>query len=405
MNSPPPKPAAAWAVIPTYNNGATIQDVALRCLAHVDGVLVVDDGSTDADVARLFAGTRVQVLSHSVNRGKGFALRSAVGHLLEKGVEWMITLDGDGQHQPDDIPAFLEAIPRHPHAILVGARDFSGPTVPASSRFGRRFSNLWIRLETGQCVADTQSGFRAYPLRHLAQMRLRGNRYEFETDVLARAAWHGLRLVDVPVRVWYPERRQDVVSSFRSWRDNARISLVHARLCMRRLWPWPHRRLAPRPPDALAPGDLLRHPLQTLRRMIKDSATPTELGLAAALGTFLAVLPLVGIHTAAILYFAVRFRLNLVMALNVQHLYAPPLSPLACILLGHYLRHGAWMQLPQTAKGAFAEVPHYLLYWLIGSVVLAPVLAVAAGIAAYFLARIAARKARPREPAPHAIPN
>lgn len=405
MNSPPPQPAAVWAVLPTYNNGATIKDLALRCLAHIDGVLVVDDGSTDIDVDQLFAGTRVHVLTHPVNRGKGFALRTAIRHLLEMGAEWMITLDGDGQHHPEDIPAFLDIIPWHTHAILVGARDFSGPTVPASSRFGRRFSNLWIRLETGISVSDSQSGFRAYPLRHLEQMRLRGDRYEFETEILTRAAWHGLGLVDIPVHVWYPEHKKDVVSSFRPWHDNARIALVHTRLCMRRLWPWPHRRLAPRPPDALAPGDLLVHPLRTVRRMLKDSSSPAELGLAAALGTFLAVLPLVGAHTATILYFAVRFRLNLLMALNIQHLFVPPFSPLACILLGHYLRHGTWMQLPQSTQGAIAGIPHYLLYWLIGSIVLAPVLALMTGNAAYLLTRIATRKDRSHGLAPRAIQN
>jgi len=405
VNSAPLHPAGVWAVLPVYNNGATVRGLALQCLDHLENVLVVDDGSTDVDVTQLFAGTRVHVLAHPVNRGKGFALRSAIAHLLKLGAEWMITLDADGQHHPDDLPAFLDAIPRHPHAILVGARDFSGPTVPRSSRFGRRFSNLWIRLESGVSVSDSQSGFRAYPLRDLARMRLRGDRYEFEAEILTRAAWHGLALVDVPVRVWYPERQRDVVSSFRPWRDNVRIAWVHARLCMRRLWPWPHRRLVPRPPGTLAQSDLLAHPLQTLRRLLKDSSSPAELGLAAALGTFLAVLPLVGAHTAAILYFAVRFRLNLVMALNIQHLYAPPFSPLACILLGSYLRHGAWLALPQSARGAIAEVPHYLLYWLIGSIVLAPVLALAAGSVVYLLARLSTRNIRHRDPIPRTIQN
>jgi uncharacterized protein (DUF2062 family) len=390
-----PDPAEAvtsvWVVMPVHNNHTTVQSVALRSRPYANGVLVVDDGSTDGNVADLFKETDIVVLRHPVNRGKGAALRSAAHYLHDRGVAWMITMDGDGQHHPEDVPTFLDAIQRHPHSIIVGARDFSSPDVPASSRFGRRFSNLWIRLESGASVSDSQSGFRAYPLRLLAQMRLRGDRYEFEVDVLTRAVWHGLSLVDVPVRVWYPRPDETLVSSFRPWRDNVRISLLHARLCMRRLWPWPHRRLTPMPPDTVTARALLAHPHRTIKRLLIERSSPIELGIAAALGTFLAVLPLIGAHTAAIFYFATRFRLNLLMALNIQHLYAPPFTPIACITLGHYALHGKWITLPGSLKEGLYEVPHYLLYWLLGSVVLAPALALLAGGLIYLVARSVTR--------------
>lgn len=405
VNSSSHQPSAIWVVVPVHNNGATIESVARQCRAYVENVLVVDDGSTDREVARLFEGTDICVLTHPVNKGKGAALRSAIRYLLERDAEWMITLDGDDQHFPDDLPVFLEAIPRHPESILVGARDFSGPDVPASSRFGRRFSNMWIRLESGASVSDSQSGFRAYPLRYLAHMTLQGDRYEFEVDILTRAAWHGLSLVDVPIRVWYPKRKEDAISSFRPWRDNARISLVHARLCMRRLWPWPHRRLVKRPEGALSTRYLLTHPYQTVKRVLTDNTSPMELGLAAAVGSFLAVLPLIGAHTAAILYFATRFRLNLVMALNIQHLYVPPFTPVACIVVGHYIRYRTWISVPDSFRGAVTEIPQYLLFWLIGSLLLAPILAVLAGSIVYLLAHTVKRRNRVHASASRTIQN
>ena len=353
-----------------HNNGTTVQSVAQRCRQHVPGVLVVDDGSTDADVAQLFAGTDITVLSHETNQGKGAALRTAVSYLQDQGAAWMITIDGDGQHDPEDIPLFLEALAAHPDSILVGARDFTSDSIPSGSRFGRKFSNMWIRLESGASVSDSQSGFRAYPLKHLTRMPLRGDRYEFEVEILTRAVWHGLTLIDVPIHVWYPDKTEERTTSFRAWQDNARISLTHARLVGRRLLPLPHRQIVKKPADTITPKQLLTHPRKTIMQVLKDSTTPQELAMAAVVGTLLAVLPLIGCHTIAILYFARRLRLNLVMALNIQHLYMPPVVPLACIEIGHYIRHRSWL-VPESMQRAVADIPHYLLYWLIGSLILA----------------------------------
>jgi predicted LPLAT superfamily acyltransferase len=123
-------------------------------------------------------------------------------------------------------------------------RDFTAPNVPDSSRFGRKFSNLWIRIETGKWLADTQSGYRAYPVGLLSRIPLGSRRYDFEVEVLVRGLWAGLPTAEVPIATWYapPGER---ISHFHKWKDNARISRLHARLVGRRLAPWPMRRLAP----------------------------------------------------------------------------------------------------------------------------------------------------------------
>lgn len=208
-------------------------------------VLVVDDGCTDADMAELLHGLDVTILRHGSNRGKGAAILTASRHLEACGAEYMITIDADGQHLPEDIPLFLGQMEPDNPAIIIGCRDFNTENVPGSSRFGRSFANFWLKVETGVAVDDCQSGFRAYPVRYLNMLRFRGSHYDFEAEVLARAAWAGLQLKMVEIRVIYP-RPEERVSSFKPFLDNLRLTGIHSLLVGRRMLPWPHRRLVER---------------------------------------------------------------------------------------------------------------------------------------------------------------
>jgi len=379
---------SVWCVIPVYNNGGTVREVATACRKQLDHVLVVDDGSTDVNVAALFAGTDIQVLSHATNQGKGAALLSALEFVQQRGASWMMTVDADGQHNPEDIPRFFPMVGKNPTSILVGARDFSGPNIPGGSRFGRKFSNFWIRLECGVSVSDSQSGFRAYPVKLLAQMNLRDSRYDFEVEVLTKAVWHGLSIQDVPIRVFYPPR-EERISHFSPWKDNLRLTLRHSLLVGRRLLPWPHKRLVE--PDATNWRTLLRHPRKFLAMLLKENSSPLELSAAAAVGILLATLPLIACHTVAILYVTTRLKLNRLLAVNIQHFCAPPLVPLICIELGFFLRTGAWIGRAELRTFA-SDLPRYVLDWLLGSLVLAPVLAVIAGLAVFYIATAVQRK-------------
>ena len=376
-----------WCVIPVYNNKDTVKDVALGCRSHLEHVVVVDDGSTDADVSALLADADVIVLRHQENRGKGQALLTGLRHVEARGGQFMITIDADGQHCPRDIEKFVPLLQGDDGLLVIGCRDFGSQTVPRGSRFGRRFANFWLRVEAGVSVRDCQSGFRAYPVRHLSKLSPHGSHYDFESEVLARAAWAGLRLETLDVGVWYPEAGERV-TSFRLFRDNLRISLMHTRLVGRRLVPVPHRKLVTEPRDA-APS-LWRHPVQLLRFLLKENASPGGLAAAAAVGMFLAVLPLVSVHTLVILYVATRLHLNKVMALNIQHLCFPPFVPVACIELGHYLRHGRWLT-DVSLEVIFGQLADRLWEWLLGSLILAPLAAVLVGVVV-FVAASAARK-------------
>lgn len=229
-------------VIPVFNHAATAPAVIERARAVMRDVLVVDDGSDDADLAKLYEGTDIEVVRHTRNLGKGAALLTAVRTLAPRGFDYMITLDADAQHDPEDVLRFLPLLKSGGRTVVAGIRDFSVPNVPRRSKIGRALSNFVFYLETGKRISDSQSGFRAYPLQPISHIRCASPRFEFETELLVRCMWAGLDLAEVPVSTHYdpPGER---ITHFRPFRDNARMVLLHARLILRRIFPFGETRL------------------------------------------------------------------------------------------------------------------------------------------------------------------
>ena len=371
-----------WCVVPVYNNRATVKDVVAGCCSVLKNVVVVDDGSTDTDLPDLLAALDVVVLRHEKNLGKGRAILTAAEYISSKGGTWMITIDGDGQHHPADIKQFLPLLSDDDPAIIIGSRNFDTDNVPGKSRFGRRFANFWLRVETGLHIDDCQSGFRAYPLKYLSRMKFSGSHYDFEAEVLARAAWAGLGLRTVPIGVYYP-KPEERVSSFRPFLDNLRLTHTHAKLVGRRLLPFPHKRLV-----SAGKGSeltLLRHPGKFIRLLLRENVTPGGLGFAAAGGVFFGALPLLFSHTLVILYVSSRLRMNKLVAVNAQHICMPPFVPALCIEVGYFLRWGHWLSDISFAT-VFRQFSDRLLEWFLGSLIVAPLAALLVGGAVYFIA-------------------
>jgi len=381
--SPAPR---TWCVIPVYNNAVTVRRVVEGALQVLEHVLVVDDGSTDTDVSGLLKGLDITLLRHSRNLGKGAAILTASRYIEDRGGVFMITLDADGQHNPEDIRIFLPLLD-DPGVLVVGCRDFRTENVPAGSRFGRSFANFWLRVESGAQVGDCQSGFRAYPVRHLNRLKIRGKRYDFEAEVLAKAAWAGLELKEVDIRVTYPEPKERV-SHFRPWMDNLRLTHRHTLLVLRRLLPIPHRRLIPREKPDLG---VLLHPVKAMKALLSEHASPAGLAAAAAVGILLGTLPLLFVHTVVILYVTTRLNLNKLVAVNVQHLCMPPFVPALCIELGFYLRHGYWLT-DLSFETVFEQFSDRLLEWFYGSLIVGPLFAVTVGLAVYLTASVLYRR-------------
>lgn len=231
------------AVIPTYQNAKTLLKVVADVHRVVDTVFVVDDGSNDGTAALLDKATGNErpekVLTHPKNCGKGAALKTGLTYARQQGFRYAVTVDADGQHRADNIPALLKAVEEEPDALAIGSRGLQHENMPAKSTFANRFSNFWFALQTLQRLPDTQSGLRVYPLRRLHGLRWMSTRYEAELTLLVFSAWAGVKLLPVPVSVYYPPRDQRV-THFRPGRDFTRISVLNTLLCfLMVVYGWP----------------------------------------------------------------------------------------------------------------------------------------------------------------------
>ena len=234
-------------LIPVYNHAEGIVSVIERARPLAFPIWVVDDGSTDGTAACLQNVPGVTVLRHKKNLGKGAAILTGFA-ALRGTADWAITLDADGQHDPGDIPALIRAIPMELRPIVVGSRKgMSGSDVPWTSRFGRKFSNFWVRAAGGPDLSDTQSGMRIYPLPESASLGVKARRFQFEVEILVRARWQGIPIREAPVGVSYTPGRKRV-SHFRPCVDFCRNTGTFSRLIfLRLLRPVLGRRIPERP--------------------------------------------------------------------------------------------------------------------------------------------------------------
>ncbi|MDR0815028.1 MAG: glycosyltransferase family 2 protein [Bacteroidales bacterium] len=218
------------AIIPTYNNERTLAWVIDDVLRYIPAVIVVNDGSTDAtDIILADYGDRIMTITCPTNKGKGYALRKGFKYALSKGFTHAVTIDSDGQHFAENIPAFVEAAAAHPQALIIGSRNLKQANMPEKNTFANRFSNFWFTVQTAHRLPDTQTGYRLYPLLQMGGMKICTTRYETELEILVRSAWRGIPLIPVPVRVRYAPNR---VTHFRPTWDFMRISLLNTVFCL-----------------------------------------------------------------------------------------------------------------------------------------------------------------------------
>ena len=228
-------------VIPVFNHGATLREVASKARQNNETVIVVDDGSTDL-ASHMLQDLEVHLIQHRINRGKGAAILSGAKRARELHMTHIVTMDADGQHDADDFQNFFSMIEQYPDAIIVGKRDLKEAEAPRSSRIGREISNFWLRVETGKKLGDAQSGFRAYPVYLLEALKLKERGFAFEIEVLVKAAWAGVDLKEINIAAYYPPGKKRI-SHFRLFKDNVKLSRLNTRLFFRSLIPLPHKKI------------------------------------------------------------------------------------------------------------------------------------------------------------------
>ncbi|MBR1786336.1 MAG: glycosyltransferase [Paludibacteraceae bacterium] len=223
------------AVIPTYNNEATIASVIKGVSKYVADIIVVIDGATDDTLAEVRSVENeifgLTTIAYNKNKGKGYALKQGFIEAKKLGFTHALTIDADGQHLPETIPQLLKASKAHPTALLTASRTIGQKNMPAGSSFANRFSNFWFCVQTGLHLKDTQCGLRIYPLDSLPPLWLMTNRYEAELLLLVLMTWANTTIISVPVNVFYPEP-ENRVSHFRPLYDFTRISVLNTCLCV-----------------------------------------------------------------------------------------------------------------------------------------------------------------------------
>lgn len=228
--------APVIAVVPTYNDGPTVRNVVDAVIPHVDAVVVVVDGSTDDTAARL-STSAAECIHVSVNRGKGAALRRGLARARALGARVAVTLDADGQHPPDRLPAMLAAHTADPDALVIGARDPDAAPAPRYRRIANGVADFFLSWATGRRLRDTQSGLRVYPAEAIAvATATAAEGFVYESEVLMACAERGFRVRYVPIPPIYTGLARP--SHYRPVADTARITLrVATRLLGRGLAP------------------------------------------------------------------------------------------------------------------------------------------------------------------------
>ncbi len=222
-------------VIPVFNHEKMIGHVIEKALEQGIPVIVVDDGSTDAttETIRRFEG--ITALRHDENMGKGAALLTGFREAA-KSADWAITIDGDGQHDSRDAINLVRAIIPGNRPIVLGARQgMTGEDVPWTSSFGRKFSNFWVLASGGPSLTDTQTGFRIYPLPEVLELKVKSRRFQFEVEVLARANWRRMPVIEAPISVDY-KAGGERVSHFKPFTDFMRNSRTFMGLIFMRIF-------------------------------------------------------------------------------------------------------------------------------------------------------------------------
>jgi|WetSurMetagenome_2_1015567.scaffolds.fasta_scaffold00024_40 glycosyltransferase involved in cell wall biosynthesis len=369
-------------IIPTFNNEKTLREVISGVLSVTPDIIIVSDGSTDNTELILKEFNFLKTISYSPNRGKGYAIREGFKAAMAAGYQYAITIDSDGQHYPADIEVFLKKASEVPDSIIVGARILDPEKVSKGSRFANRISNFWYTVLTGIKLPDTQTGFRLYPLDLVGGTRYFTDKYEFELEILVRAAWRRINVTSAPIQVYYPPR-EERISHFRPFKDFARISLLNTILFLIAFL-------------YVKPFSFVKYlTKENVREFINKNILLTrdsnlKISLAVALGIFTGILPVWGFQLFLAIVLAHLFRLSKLITAVAANISIPPMIPILLYLSyltgGFVLGTGSNIRF--SANLTVKSFETNLIQYIVGSIVLSVIMSIAIGIISFLLLKI-----------------
>lgn len=311
-------------IIPTYNNEKTLGKIIDDVSEYTENIIVVNDGSTDSTNEILLSHKNISLISYPDNVGKGWALRQGFQYAIKHDYNYAITIDSDGQHFASDIPKFIDKLEESGDALIIGARNMNQESVPGKSTTGLKISNFWFNVETGIEAPDTQSGYRLFPLQQLKDLKFHTKKFEFEIEVIVRAAWKGVKIESVPVTVFYAKGK-DRVTHFRPFKDFTRIGILHFILVTITFC-------------YINPRNFLRKlfdrsSYHDIRKQIFNADESNSLiSLSIAFGIFMGIVPIWGFQLIVGIFLAVLFRLNKALVIIAANISIPPMIPIIIFL-------------------------------------------------------------------------
>ncbi|MBS1598047.1 MAG: DUF2062 domain-containing protein [Bacteroidetes bacterium] len=371
-------------IIPTFNNAGTLKQVIADVSAYTTNIIVVNDGSTDGTKNILQTFPFIQAVQYEKNVGKGWAIRQGFAKATELGYHFAITIDSDGQHFAKDLTSFIQKLETTKDAIVIGARNMDQSSVPGKSSFGNKFSNFWFKVETGIAQPDTQSGYRLYPIELLKKIKFLTRKYEFEIEVLVRAAWKGIHVESIPVTVYYPPK-DERISHFRPFKDFTRISILNTILVLITFF-------------YIKPRNFLRTIFnrQKTKKFVLDNfihahQSDQVKALSIAFGVFMGIIPIWGFQLIVAIFLAFILRLNKTLVIIAANISIPPMIPL--IVYGSYKMGAYWMGTKTTDitfsnNISLESVKHNFEQYLYGSITLAVVAGAFFGLMTFLLLKI-----------------
>jgi glycosyltransferase involved in cell wall biosynthesis len=368
----------ACVIIPTFNNCKTLQRVIDGVLQYTLHIIVVNDGSTDTTDSILQSYSQIIQIVIPSNKGKGNAIRLGFAKAIQMGYEYAITIDSDGQHYSDDILVFLNELEiEEKPSLLIGNRNMGQDGIPKKSSFGNSFSNFWFWFETGISLNDTQSGYRAYPLKAIPK-KFFTRKFEFEIEIIVRTAWKGVTVKNVPIKILYDPNER--VSHFRPFKDFTRISILNTILVLITLIYIKPRNFF-RSFKKKSFKDFLREDI------LESNDSNLKKSLSIALGTFIGISPFWGFQTVMVIFLSVTLRLNKILAFAFSNISLPPVIPFiifGSLLVGSYIVPSE-TQLVFDTSITFTAIKNNMQQYLVGSFILALSTAVILGFLSFLL--------------------